>query len=85
MINFKRVLLEYLSKKELKSLKSMKNAGEMLRYFEEHSTSLLSKLHASSAQKDSKNFYAKGKSGKSNETDHLKKFNHLVKVCLIQK
>jgi len=73
------VLLEYLSKKELKSLKSMKNGGEMLRYFEEHSTSLLSKLHASSAQKDSKNFYAKGKSGKSNETDHLKKFNHLVK------
>lgn len=76
-------LLEHMSSRHLKTMKNIKSMNETLRYFNEHSSSLLVKQQQQAAQKDKSSFYAKNKSNKStNEFDQLKKFNSLVKVKL---
>lgn len=64
-------------------MKSMKSIESTLRYFNEHSSSLLVKQQQqlTASQKDKSSFYAnKNKANKSNELDQLKKFNSLSKV-----
>lgn len=80
-----RVLLEFLSANHMRSLKSLKDFGTALRYFDEQTSFILSKQLAAQKEHSQKYHFNKGKAGKSGASSELeltKKFNKLVKVSV---
>ena len=76
------ILLEKVTKDHLKEIKSLKYTRDTLKYFDEQTSNLISKLNLSTKDLHAKpHHFTRAKSNKANsETDLLKKFNHLVKV-----
>lgn len=75
-----RLLLEHITSKHGRGMKSFKDFSETLRFFDEQTTQHIEKSNAS--QKDSKHQFKKfGKSSSSSsESELIRKLNRIVKV-----
>lgn len=74
-----QLLLEEIYANHMRSFKQLKDTRDTMKFFDEHSTNLLSKLNPQAAKETQKSNHFSRTKSKHSETDVLKKFNKLAK------